>query len=182
METHNGSYALGMLFGILVACLVIWAIGRVINRRYGKGRREYDERQKLAQGKAYKWAFFVLLGYLILGSVFDLATGIRWCDRFTFAFIGTLLAVLVFAVLCIVDDAYMPFSENPRRVIWILGIIGGFNTILGAVNLFTPGAVIVNGVLTYRCVNLLSGLLVLGVTAAILFKAAAEKRARAEEA
>ena len=36
METHNGSYALGMLFGILVACLVIWAIGRVINRRYGK--------------------------------------------------------------------------------------------------------------------------------------------------
>lgn len=177
METRSESFSLGFIIGLLIVVVILVAISRRRLNRYA-----YDERQKLAQAKAYKWAFFVLLGYLLAGSLFDLVTGIRWCDLFTFSFLGVLLSVLIFAILCIATDAYMPFTENSKRTVWILCIIGGINTVIGAANFFVPGYVIENGILTYRCVNLLCGLLLLGIAAAVLLKAQAEKRARVEEA
>lgn len=170
MESTQGMHSMGFVLGVLVGLVLIGVVLWATGRRY-QGGRQYDERQKLAQGKAYKTAFFTMIAYFAAGGMFDLMTGIRWCDLFTFASIGLLLSVWVFAVVCIRLDAYIPFSQNAMRTVWITGAIGLINLIIGVMNLTIPGYMIVDGMLTYHCVNLLCGIILVGLSLATLIKA-----------
>lgn len=179
METVSQSYSFGFFFGLLLSVAICILVGLALRRRLG--RQEYDERQRRAQGTAYKWAYYTLMGYLCIGGVFDLGTGLRWCDRFTFVFLGLLASLLVFSSICIVKDAYMPFSQNAVRTIWMLAAIGAVNLVIGIVNLLEPGLVIVDGVLTHRCVNLLCGILLLSIALTVWIKTSIDKRRAADE-
>lgn len=181
MESTQGMHSMGFILGVLVALLLVGVVFFATGRRY-QGGRQYDERQKLAQGKAYKLALFTLIAYLAVGGFFDLMTGIRWCDLFTFVTIGLLLSVMVFAATCIRLDAYIPFSQNAMRTVWITGAIGLMNLITGVINLAIPGYIIVDGILTYRCVNLLCGILLVGISLATLIRARRASRDETGEA
>lgn len=179
METVNSTELFSLAVGIVFGLAVLILLALVFKRRML--RCDYDERQKLAQGKAYKCAFYTLLGYLFIGGLFDMLTGVRWCDLYTFIFIGVFCALTVFIVICIRMDAYVSFRENPKRTVWILLAIGAVNLICGVINILTPGALISNGMLTYRVVNLLLGLLLFASALAVWGRYRREVGGRGED-
>lgn len=168
-------YRIGMILGIVTALLLAAIIGLVFRKRR-IGKNEYDERQKAAQGKAYKWAFFTLLGYLALWGLFDLYTGVKWCDVYTGAFIGVCISVLVFALICIREDAYVSYKEKGKSVYLILGVIGLANLLIPLPNLGKAGYFVEDGMLTVHTVNLLIGAMMLIILAAMAVKELSDKR------
>ena len=168
-------YRFGMVLGMAVALALAVVIGLIIRKRRG-GKHEYDERQKAAQGKAYKQAYYTLLIYLVLYGLFDLYTGIRWCDLYTGAFIGVCLSVLVFALVCIREDAYISFREKSRSVYLILGLIAAANLVSPLLGIGTPGYLVEDGMLTVRSVNLFIGVMMIIILRAMGVQTLVEKR------
>lgn len=164
------SYALGVIAGILLVFLV-YGILTVVAKRRGKcANAQFDERQVVARGRAYRYAFFTVLFYLLAWGLFELAADVRLWDTYTGCFLGVFLSVTVFAVMAILNDAYFAVNEKPAIYLGIFALVTVLNLGIGAWNLATGGAPIVeHGMLTYHSVNLLVGgmFLVILIVAAI---------------
>ena len=164
------SYALGVIAGILLVFLV-YGILMVVTKRRGKSANaQFDERQVVARGRAYRYAFFTVLFYLLGWGLFELAADIRLWDTYTGCFLGVFLSVTVFAVVAILNDAYFAVNEKPATYLGIFALVTVLNLGIGVWNLVTGGDPIVeHGMLTYHSVNLLVGgmFLVILIVAAI---------------
>ena len=164
------SYALGVIAGILLVFLV-YGILMVVTKRRGKyANAQFDERQVVARGRAYRYAFFTVLFYLLGWGLFELAADIRLWDTYTGCFLGVFLSVTVFAVVAILNDAYFAVNEKPATYLGIFALVTVLNLGIGVWNLVTGGDPIVeHGMLTYHSVNLLVGgmFLVILIVAAI---------------
>ena len=85
----NLYHALGFAAGIIVTLLVFLLIRRIWLGKW-RVRSEYDERQKAAQGVAYRNAFWTMVGYMMLGwglNLFD----VELSTSPLFLFVGVLL-------------------------------------------------------------------------------------------
>lgn len=166
---HSFWYIIGFLCGLAVVAI----IGTILIKR--NGRPQYDERQELARGKAFKAAFFILLYYLTVTGILDLVWGIRFGDSFTSSFLGICLAAAVFACSCIRHDAYFSVNDKPRSMVTLFIILTVVNGAIGVINLlrygFMPG-----GVLTTDSMNLICGAMSLVILIAILLKLAQDRR------
>ena len=164
------SYALGVIAGILLVFLV-YGILMVVTKPRGKcANAQFDERQVVARGRAYRYAFFTVLFYLLGWGLFELAADIRLWDTYTGCFLGVFLSVTVFAVVAILNDAYFAVNEKPATYLGIFALVMVLNLGIGVWNLVTGGDPIVeHGMLTYHSVNLLVGgmFLVILIVAAI---------------
>ncbi|MBQ2700828.1 MAG: hypothetical protein IJF65_06680 [Clostridia bacterium] len=117
--------AVGLLIGaalalICLSALVIWLERRIPSKRY-------DERQKEAQGKGYKWAFWVGMVYFATLTLANalLPDGVPMDMNFAIC-IGLLLQAFIFAVYCNYKGAYFPLRCSPKANIildYILGVI-----------------------------------------------------------
>ena len=90
---------LGFMAAMAVAGLVV---GKLAGKKLGKA--EFDERQQLARGKAYKAGFYTLLAGLLPFAVI--------C-----------VGVTVFACVSVANDAYLGIRQNPRAMLLVLGIV-----------------------------------------------------------
>ncbi len=173
--THSISYILGFLTGILgvaaIAALTYW----IILRRIGKAPCEYDERQEKARGKAFKAAYFTLLVYLCVYGVFELATGIIWCDTFTGVMIGICVSVSVFACMCIWNDAYISFRQKPIYYIALFSFLSLLNFFLAFMRGYKEGFV-KNGMLQTQSTNLIVGVMLFFVLMVYIAKLITDKR------
>ena len=113
---HTSSYYLGVLAGIMVGLVVV-----IISRRAKNGgmKCEYDERQVIARGKAFKYGLFSLIGYLVLYGIIQDMTGVYWGKGLVGVSLGICISVAVFAVVSIWNDAYFSLWENPKRYVTI---------------------------------------------------------------
>ncbi len=163
---HSPSYMWGVLCGMAVAIILFVIIKRLVLKQGKRAGQEYDERQQLIIGRAYKYAFYTLAFYNCAAALFEMATGIVWCELMTNLFIGIIVSVMVFAVYCIRYDAYMPLRVNPVRYIVLFSLLGVFNIGISLINSADDGSFLVNGMLTNDFVNLLAGavLLLLALT------------------
>ncbi|MDO5111081.1 MAG: hypothetical protein Q4E65_02130 [Clostridia bacterium] len=173
---RSKAYIWGMVVGMAVCILLFGVIAYIVRKRTGVNKREYDERQKLAQGTAYKYAFFTAIGYACAVGVFDQMTGIRWCDTMTCAFLGICVSTLVFATICIWQDAYMSFREPPRNTYLIMGLIMLANLGSASMYLHASDSMVENGMLTYRCVNLVIAVMLAVIIAMMALKRALDRR------
>lgn len=123
----NWAYIAGVLVGIALALGLFALILFALKKRNKVFSREYDERQKLAQGKAYKAAFFTLLIYVALVALLDLGDALPELGIFNILWIGAFLAVAVMATICILLDAYVSYRDNAKRTLWCLVAIGMCN-------------------------------------------------------
>ncbi len=151
---HSVGYILGLLVGILVGVGIVALLFKLKVMDM-----TFDERQERARGQAYKYGFWTLTACLFLYGLSDLFLG-RWCDVLTGAILCFCTAVGVFATICIVKDAYLSLKEKPRTVMTLFAAISLVNLAIGAVNL-ADGSFIENGVLTFRSMNLVCGLMTL---------------------
>lgn len=151
MEYRLG-VALGLAAGIAAGVLVVVLLfkKRILDCTF-------DERQERARGVAFKYGFFALMFSIILYGILDMALG-RWCDAMAGASLCLCAGLTVFAVTCIVKDAYLSLKENPRNIMTLFAVISVVNIAFGAVHIL-DGDMVENGILTFRCTNLVVGLM-----------------------
>lgn len=118
-------------------------------------RDEYDERQVLARGRAFMWGFFTLMICLMVYGMLDMLID-RWCDTLTGCIICIYVALLVFASICIKQDAFAGIGKNRKRNLTVLLVLTLANMFFGVENI-TGGDVVRDGLLTFRSVSLIVG-------------------------
>ena len=166
-------YALGLIFGLAAG---IGIVALLIKKKVMD--MTFDERQERARGKAFQYGFFTLIGCLILYGFTDVLLG-KWCDTLTGCVICVCIGLMVFAVTCILNDAYLSLKEKPRTFVTAFLLVAVSNFLIGGVNLL-QGDVIVDGVLTVRSVNFICALMMLVVLAVYIVNHLLSGREEAE--
>ena len=157
---HSFEYNFGLLVGVLVGALVGVGIIALLFKLKVMDLT-FDERQERARGQAYKYGFWTLLTCLLLYGFSDMVLG-RWCDVITGVMLCVAVAMVVFASVCIVKDAYLSLKEKPRTVMTLLAVVSVLNLAIGAMN-WKHGQVVKDGVLTYSAVNGICGVMILTI-------------------
>ena len=125
--------AMGILIGAALLLLGLCALVIRLEKKFPSKR--YDERQKEAQGRAYKWTSVV--GFLYFTTMlfldFLFPSGLPMDLSFVI-FIGMALQALVYALYCSLQGAYFPLRKSPKINIILLYIAGALNLINGANN------------------------------------------------
>lgn len=131
---QNIWYVLGVLSGIVTGLLAVVVIAWIAKKAGGKfgvfckdKEKVYDERQSLARGQAYKVGFFTLMIYVMLAVFMDEIFDIHILMSLGGMWIGVCLSIAVFAIICILKDAYMSLQENARGILIMFGAIGVIN-------------------------------------------------------
>ncbi|NCB51708.1 MAG: hypothetical protein EOM54_07505 [Clostridia bacterium] len=148
---NSVEYMIGFVLGALVGLALIFAIGLIFKKK--RGPCKYDERQMLARGKAYSAAFWTLVAYSILNGMYYGATGGMWADMMTTPFLGVFLAILVYAMICIINDAYMPLKEKPGFYFVLFGVILAADLLIAVWNYLDGTEFVTDGMLNYHCLN-----------------------------
>lgn len=141
--------------GVIVGFLLVVGFGLLV-RFVFKTKRvkpEYDERQMIARGKAYKVGFFTLLIYGAVCTVLQ-ALEIYWCSGLLREVIGIVIGAGAFAVVAILNDAYLGFNENTGYTIGVISLIGLLNLGSGIIGILADG-LWKDGAVTTPIVNLL---------------------------
>ena len=91
-----------IVFAALYTALSIFLICALAKSAPQKEKKQrFDERQIIAQGTAYKAAFWTMLIYYMLYASISGAAGIVWCDHFLGMFLGVIVGATVFALICV---------------------------------------------------------------------------------
>lgn len=153
---NNIAYVLGVLCGMACVALVC-----LIAKRVCRGRcllnGVYDERQRAVQGRAYKYAFFTLMGMLMLGGLADVIFEIEMVNLFEFGMLCLWPALCVFATYCIVKDAYISLSARRATFIAFFSAIGLVNLAIGIISGVTGRGFMTDGRLDIEIINLCTG-------------------------
>ncbi len=147
---HSLSWYAGFFVGMLIALGFFIVMRTLLGRR----KREYDERQKLAQGHAYAGAFWALLIFLALVSLAQILFEAGWFDPFTLSITGIVFGVTVYAVICIGNDAYLPLRETPARF-YLTGLLVIAANLLAMVGNLPQTPLMEDGKLTTTSMSLL---------------------------
>lgn len=147
-------YHAGVLFGLTAGLLAGLAFVMFLFKKKILDAH-FDERQERARGKAFQYGFFTLLIAAYAYGVSDLALG-RWCDVLTGVTLCFSVSIVVFAVTCILKDAYLSLREKPRTIMTFFALLSIVNLGFGVMYHISPGLT-ENGVLTFRAVNPIMG-------------------------
>ena len=154
MERYHAGMLCGLTVGILAGLLFVAFLfkKKILDMHF-------DERQERARGKAFQYGFFTLLIAAYAYGVSDMLLG-RWCDVLTGVTLCIALAICVFAITCILKDAYLSLREKPRTIMTFFALLSAVNLGIGVMYHISPGLT-ENGVLTFRAVNPIIGAAVL---------------------
>lgn len=150
MDHYHAGAALGIGVGILAGLFVLALLfkKKVLDMHF-------DERQERARGKAFQYGFFTLLITAYGYGISDVMFG-RWCDVLTGVTLCVAAGLCVFAVTCILKDAYLSLREKPRTVMTMFALLSAVNLGFGGMYAVS-GGLVENGVLTFRAVNPIIG-------------------------
>lgn len=118
-----------------------------------KQKCNFDERQELMRGKAFKYAFFSILIY---GATYTIISATLEKDFMTTAaalIIGMFIGLIVFAVYNIWNEAFFSLDKTPKAYISIMiitTVLSGYNGIISIKN----GSITENGMLSIDSVSL----------------------------
>lgn len=150
----------GVAFGVALVAGIMWLtrkMGGKIDFDCKKGA--YDERQMLARGEAYKYAFFTLMIGMVIITLLGEIAGIKIFMSMAGVWLMVCISLAVFATICIMKDAYMSLYENVRGVVIMFSAVAILNLAIGIGNLVHGMPLLENGVLSVRCTNLIVGVL-----------------------
>ena len=114
----------------------------------------YDERQLLIQGKAYKYAFFTLLSYVLVIGILNAFLERDFATTYVYSLIGLCLALIVYVTYSLFNDAYIGRDESRNISSGIAILIGICN---GVPTLFRLDEMLVNGILQMPVGQLVMG-------------------------
>ena len=162
---------------VALAAGIVACVFSIRSRKLAGGRKkQFDERQKIAQGKAYTAAYWTLLGYIVINT-FVVSNIYEWAKPQIVAFLGIILSVAVFAVYCIATDAYFGAKDNVSGILICMVILIFTN----AASMFTNGPLVENGMLGLSSINLAAIVLLLAVFIALIIKRLAHGKESEDE-
>lgn len=168
---------LGFMAAMAVAGLVV---GKLAGKKLGKA--EFDERQQLARGKAYKAGFYTLLVGLLAVYLIPIFTEWQPKDTALLPFAVICVGVTVFACVAVANDAYLGIRQNPRAMLLVLGIVVVGNLTAGFSVMESVG--FADGLAVGNSMNFIiaaMGLIILAALAIRLRMAARDEELRHEE-
>lgn len=169
----NISYFYGVVVGILIVVVIALVLRKYMDK--GKGKPQYDERQLLARGRAFMWAFWSLLGYVVLLGIASMVVRAVQENISAFLMIGVCLSCGVFGIYSVWNDAYVQVGRNPRRYMILTAVIGAMNIV--AAFMMTVGHISHGEVFPVSViVNLMLGVLMLAMSLTLFLKYRAECR------
>ncbi len=150
----------GVAFGLVLVALLVWLTRKLGGKIDLEGKKgAYDERQMLARGVAYKYAFFTLMIGMVIISLLGEVAGIKLFMSMAGVWIVVCISLAVFATICIMKDAYMSLYENVKGVVIMFSAVALINIAVGISNFVDGVPLVENGVLSTRHVNLIVGIL-----------------------
>lgn len=130
------AYVAGFIVGVLMVALVGFLVNKLATGKFGMKKCEFDERQNLAKGLAYRdgfWTLFIgIFALLIIGRLIPEYIAVK-INVDPFALYSTLvtifcfLGITVFLISSIMRDAYVGINQNKKRWQWYLLVIGLIN-------------------------------------------------------
>ena len=171
----------GMIVGVLLGIIISY-----VSRKGDSCSQEYDERQIVNQGKAYKYAFFTMLIYMgmLLACYIaeDSAVSVKMpVDNATLVFTGILISALVNVIYAILKDAYFPMNGNRSSLFGSFIVLAALNIVIGIYHVIN-GDYVKDGVITFFGLgNLLAGIAMVIVIVVVIIKRVHDKRSEADE-
>lgn len=149
MTAYSFGVLIGFFIGLLIAVVLIFFCNR--NKKF---KTEYDERQKLIRGEAYKYGFTFLIIYMVFIMFFDIANVSPPLDMLSLMVSGILIGVTIVACYSIWNGAYWGLNNNVKRYMCVF--IAGF-ILNGAIALISiiRGTMFSDGVANGSFVNFL---------------------------
>lgn len=119
-----GGITFAVWVGMIAIALIVWGCLRA---GYGKSDPdEFDERQRRSQGNAYKYGFWVGIGYLFLLQFVELVEYFPLTIH-EVSIIGILVMLMVYGTVAIWRDAYISLGENETARIVLMLAMGIWN-------------------------------------------------------
>ena len=147
--------------GILIIPVLILGIAAgILTAKNRKKTYDHDERQLMAQGRAYMWGFLTVAGYTLLYPFVTLAAGRELMETSVALFLGILLGLTVFTVYCIWKDAYIGVHARSAGTLVSVALVSFSQGLYGFMNA-SYGNLVVDGKLSLPAVSL--GIFALGV-------------------
>lgn len=171
----NLAYGLGFVLGIVIVSAIILIPMLIALTKDGRIKRKYDERQEAIRGRGFKLAFYTMIIMNMLYGFFQVACKELPIEPGAMVFIIIFMGVGVYAWYTILNDGYFALNERIPQTIVTFTIIGLANLLIG-LNQIMNGDIIVDGVITYNCVNLVSGIFMLITVLVILIKQHKDKK------
>ena len=169
----------GVVFGILLGLIVVGFLFRLANSNH-KMRTEYDERQLVIRGNAYRLAFYTILIYEVAMMVLEIGGITIPVNGYLIHFCGIVLGCMVLASYCIWKDVYWGLNNNRKRYAFVIIGVALINAVPVAASI-KGGSFIKDGRLGESGVNLIC-LIMLGVLGIeLLAKHIQDTRAGEEE-
>ena len=114
--TTGTVFAIGIMVGVMIAAWFLF-------RKTWKRESEYDEMQLKIRAKGYQIGFYTAL-FLML--ILILLWELNWLTAVTPGFAvytALLVSVTVFAIYCILNDAFLAIRGNANRYFWLFGLV-----------------------------------------------------------
>ncbi len=165
----------GVLVGIIVAIISIKA-----SNSNGKLKSEFDERQNVILGKGYKYAAYtawILMGIEIVLKIVEIDTHI---DDAAMLFTIICISLMVSVSYAIFKDAYFAQNNKIKSYIVLFVVLTLVNGGAG-IAYICSGAMVVNGVLTWKVINLECAMLFVIIGIEYLIKYIVDRNSGQEE-
>ena len=107
-----------VLLPFIIIYTIVALLAYVLRGMKGQSKtvKQYDERQLLIQGKAYKYSFFTLLSYFLGIGVLTVVLERDFATTYVYACIGLCLGLLVYVMYSLFKDAYIGMKESAVSV------------------------------------------------------------------
>lgn len=170
MGAYQFGMAMGLICGIAAGLLLVPLLVRAMKKKGMQNDKcKFDERQELVRGKGGRYAFFTMIFYNFVYGFADMLFMPSFIEKGLGTILGALLGCLVYAGYCIWNEGYIALNEDRGRITVCFTILTVVNLGIAAVN-FLEGAVVVDGVLTFRSLNLFCGIMMAAVLGMMAFK------------
>ena len=120
----NMLWVIGGIFAAILLILALCAGVIFLEKRFPSDN--YDERQKIAQGKANRLAMIVGLFYflIVMAVLIRQVDGLKTVEPYLLIFIGILIMVTVDHAYCFLSHAYLPLSQKPMTSVICFAFCG----------------------------------------------------------
>lgn len=141
----------------IIAYIIFW--GTIIcigipKEQRANNKKKHDERQRIEQGRACKYAYITLICYLLCYIFLEKLFSIVWCDLTFGLFLGIAFSLSVFLAYCVFQDAYFSITDSKVGTMIGVNIIGLAQLFIGIEHI-VDGDIIQNGIITNNAINLL---------------------------
>jgi len=164
-------WVLGFCCGFIAIVIVTLIIANIKKKK--NTYTEYDERQILARGKAYKSAFLVLVGYIIACALVNILE-INWAELSVQMFIGLFLSTAVFVGVSIFNDAYFTSNKGRKSLLASLAFIAGAECFGIA---FDNKTFVTNGIANLDIIPIITMIWAISIFVMIVIKTIIDKKA-----